>query len=506
MPRRFFLHLLALLPIWILGVVHLPHPFEGDQALFMVGAQHLEAGDLLYADFWDVKQPGIYLFYWLAGKWFGFTEVGAHALELVWFTLLVPFCVAMLRPYFDRPWLAAFAPLATIGLYYGMSAREHLTQLEILVGPLLFLCAALAARTWGSRRAQMLAWFGSGALASVVVTFKLALAPIPLTVWTVAALVRLWQGRKSAIRPLLADLAAGFVGGVSVLAVVAFGFHLHGSLDQLIWTSFQYPVEAISDTQLAPANRLVGSAMWFGSHAAPLVAFFLCFGLAKWRGLGRETLTLQLMGWLVIACFVIAVQRWSWWQYHFLILIMPAGILGLRGLDAVASSELFSGKPVWRVARISAVALILICPAFVNWSVKARNFAKHVQLGTSWYGPYQIASENAYREIWEATHFLRADANRDPIHVFGDPLYLYLSEREQALREKGWVPENHLPSQWQDLPVQLLTARPAWIFVDAKSHPMITELSPDTHTAIQALYEETQSCERGTWFRLRDES
>jgi hypothetical protein len=155
---------------------------------------------------------------------------------------------------------------------------------------------------------------------------------------------------------------------------------------------------------------------------------------------------------------------------------------------------------------MAVLVLALVSPSLVNWSVKARHFAKHVELGTSWYGPYQIATENAYREIWEATHFLRKEDGREAIHVFGDPLYLYLSQREQALPEKGWVAENHLPSQWDTLPAKLLSARPPWIFVDAKNAPLILELSPDTHETINHMYEAAQSCERGTWFRLRDES
>ena len=49
--------------IALLGLLAAPLPFTGDQALFAAGARQLARGDVLYRDFWDVKQPGIYAFY-----------------------------------------------------------------------------------------------------------------------------------------------------------------------------------------------------------------------------------------------------------------------------------------------------------------------------------------------------------------------------------------------------------------------------------------------------------
>ena len=74
--------LAALLVIAVVGALKLLTPFDGDQALFLYFAQAIDQGERLYLDIWDMKQPGIFWFYWLGGKMFGFTSFGVKLLEL----------------------------------------------------------------------------------------------------------------------------------------------------------------------------------------------------------------------------------------------------------------------------------------------------------------------------------------------------------------------------------------------------------------------------------------
>ena len=55
-------YILPLVVVVVLAGIHLPYPFAGDQALFLLGAAALDRGEVLYVDFWDIKQPGIYFF------------------------------------------------------------------------------------------------------------------------------------------------------------------------------------------------------------------------------------------------------------------------------------------------------------------------------------------------------------------------------------------------------------------------------------------------------------
>ena len=95
----------TLLAVLALGLIHLPYPFNWDPSLFTLGAQRLAAGGVLYRDFWDLKQPGIYWFCAVAGRFFGFSEPGVHLFELLW---MMAFALTLLvtlhrRCYTARP-------------------------------------------------------------------------------------------------------------------------------------------------------------------------------------------------------------------------------------------------------------------------------------------------------------------------------------------------------------------------------------------------------------------
>ena len=51
----------ALAIIGLMGILCLPIPFMGDQVIHVLGAMKMDAGGVLYRDFWDLKQPGIFL-------------------------------------------------------------------------------------------------------------------------------------------------------------------------------------------------------------------------------------------------------------------------------------------------------------------------------------------------------------------------------------------------------------------------------------------------------------
>src|SRR4029453_3997297 len=95
------LNALALGLVVLAGGLCLAMPFWGDQALFTVYARQLTQGAVLYRDIFDVKQPGIFLFYIMGGSLFGFTEIGIHLFELIYWLGFSVFALITLRPYFS---------------------------------------------------------------------------------------------------------------------------------------------------------------------------------------------------------------------------------------------------------------------------------------------------------------------------------------------------------------------------------------------------------------------
>src|SRR5579864_415008 len=91
------LQILALIAVVLIGLVHLPQPFHDDQAFFTIGAWKMSHGAVLYRDYWDIKQPGIFLFYLAGGKLLGFNEVGIHGFELLYMVTLALVLMLTLR-------------------------------------------------------------------------------------------------------------------------------------------------------------------------------------------------------------------------------------------------------------------------------------------------------------------------------------------------------------------------------------------------------------------------
>ena len=160
-------------------------PLNGDQGLYFFGARLMSDGLVLYQDFWDIKPPGVYAFYWLAGTLFGFTATGLHILELIWLSLAATLAYRLCAIATNESRLAYLGPLFTVGAYYVAATPWHLTQPDGLVTlPLSFASWAITEPHLRHRRpvyAWILAGIGAGlsamfvtASALVVVAFVLA--------------------------------------------------------------------------------------------------------------------------------------------------------------------------------------------------------------------------------------------------------------------------------------------------------------------------------------------
>jgi hypothetical protein len=538
-PARFttpvvFTYLLPLLCVGLLGVIHLSRPFHGDQALFMLGAQALRDGKTLYVDFWDFKQPGIFFFYFVAGKLFGFSESGVHFLELIY---LLSFCAVLiktLRPVFSHPWLASFVPLATIGAYYSVVDLWHLTQLEILTAFPLYLSLWLVSspRIPEPHRAQ--AFFLSGCAAGVVVVFKLILAPIPAAFWVVAILTALYVEDEQPSTLLWERLFPAVCGVAAVLTLLVCWSWLQGSLSAFLWTCFGFPLEAATTVQHNEWRLLAESMFWFGTHFMTWISLAGIALIAWWNG-KPNLMVSQMIAWLCMGLFVILLQKLSWWPYHFLLLIAPVGILALHGVDEILTKlerrrqpsshalrnrlrpslsedtnhekEMNARRKREKIARAFAVGAILLAlvPGLWVWGRQAARLAAEAfNSDEAWVRRYQQQISTTYRDIWQETRFLLdTEALPGPLYVFGNPLYLFLSGREQAIPLQGWSWELNPPSLWDTLAQQLATALPVYIFVDHVYADLIATQSPQTKALLDTAYTPVETTAHGVWYRRK---
>jgi hypothetical protein len=501
------LDLAALAVVALIAAVNLPFPFNGDQAFFAVGARQVSEGAALYRDFWDLKPPGIFLFYLAGGRLFGFTEIGIHLFEAIVWLIFATTVLVALKPHFSSPSLACLLPLFTAGAYYAVAFTPQLSQVEALVGVPLFLALWLASDPFRSRRGGTpAAYFGSGLAGGVVLLFKFIFLPILLGFWLAAlgisVFVRREPARRLALRAAL-PLAAGML--VPLLAAAVWLARAE-ALSLALRTFFVYPPKIFAGAQGGGTRRLLDGILWFGRSFAPLAVLAVPGILLAIRR-KTEYLSLALLIWIAGGFGVILLQRQSLWDYHYMLLAVPLGILAARGVDDVWSRR--SGTAPWNSPRgrvLAALVLVVLCsPVLYKAAKKGLILARHhgarrdedrAAYCGELNGNYVAAREEA-RAI--------SEPGRTPgaIYVCGDPQIYYLSGRTQAVALNGWALEFYLPEMWPELNRQLEKAAPPYIFIFPPYQGLIAERSPSTLAWVESRYRPFRRSEAGTWYARR---
>ncbi len=274
--RSYQIGALACAVIVLIGVIDLPKPFSPDQAFFTIGAWKIDHGAVLYRDYWDIKQPGIFFFYLAAGKLFGFDEIGIHAFELLYMAAFALILVITLWEYFESPWSNGLVALLTVGFYYCVSRIPHagqdtLTQVEGLVGFPMFLCLWFASRAAG-KKGYSGNLFMSGLMGGLALGLKLMFLPILLLFWVATVWYPGLRGQKDIWGPAVRSGASLLLGLLAPLLLVSEYFARHGALGALYFTSLVWPVLAIGHLPLAGPGRLLSGLSFFMGGFAPLLA------------------------------------------------------------------------------------------------------------------------------------------------------------------------------------------------------------------------------------------
>jgi hypothetical protein len=491
----------VLLVVALLAVYRLADPFVGDHAVFFEYAKAQDRGAILYVDRWDPKGPFLSWFYLAAGRLAGFSEVGLRLFELGYQLTFAATLIVTLQGWLRNRWLEILAPIATIGVYYATTDIRQLTQSEFLIAFPLFVALWLAARPWGTARNRRIALFGAGVCAALVVGFKAPFAPFIVVGW----LLSLWTARDPlTVRSVAVDrILPALAGGALVAVAVALWFAMQGALEELLWTVFVFPFSTSGAT--APLGRLASSAAWYGVAAAPWLVLAAA-AWVRWRGRREEWLTVQLVGWVVVAAVVILVQRFSWWDYHFTLFIVPIGLLAVRGADGL----IVAVRDAWRPVVTVVLALVLfVTPGLVVLSRLATSGFAQITILTALddqdrLRAHQRGISEKYDQILTEIAALEArGATPGPIYVVGDPLRIVLWDREQAIALSPWMWEYLEESQWRELPGQLAEGQPVYLYIEDSERRYVEAGSPETLAWIAANYDPIDIGETGMWYERR---
>jgi hypothetical protein len=499
----FALPICAIAVVALLGALRIFDPPYGDQALFLVGAMKLHAGGVLYRDFWDLKQPGIFAFYLIGGSLFGFSTSGVHEFELLWQLAFAALLVVALRPRLHNVAAAAVAPLLAVGSYYSGTVPWHLTQVEGLVGfPLFcFVWAAIAAleRSPIDWRLALLSGFGAG----IVVNWKWLFGAIVISALIVV--VRTFGTQHN----LATFMRSGAIWALAFcIPVAAFVLYatFYGILPLAYVTFFELPRRLATELSATPASRLWRDARWFFGNFSALVVLAATGFIGQRRAttdLARSAWTRASLAWLASDLVVFLVQRQSWWLYHLLLLLPPLAILGTFGVDNLVDAWRFERRGAARsaVVVVAFAVTILGLPLVRGPLETIEKVASLRPFTPAALQRYDVRTDQGYAADVEAAHSFDTFANvAGDIYVCGDPTIYLLVGRSQGVAINGWLYSLERPEQWAATRDDIQRRRLPYVFVSGECGDMLPHWAPGLAALLANDYRIQARTPEGLWY------
>jgi hypothetical protein len=274
----------------------------------------------------------------------------------------------------------------------------------------------------------------------------------------------------------------------------------------------------MSRARYLQVHNLLDGLTWFVSHWAPVLGL-ACLGAFSALRRPRSLFDVNLLLWCVAGAFVFSIQRWSYYQYHYPLFMVPLGIWAARGLELVAPLLTMDGDSAERRARrFAALASVLLLFSGPIWTVGVKVFflandgfaltragrIRHMS---------RVSRRHFYPEILVATSFVsQPETRRGPIYVIGNPLYNWLSGRAQALPRHGSVLVDFMTKQeWEDVTARLTAAPPAYIFVqkgyfERLLHPPGSGAAAIFFNMLATDYAKVHEGDFGAWYAPRGSS
>lgn len=463
----------------------IPYPFAGDQALFAVFARMMQGGAVLYADVWDVKQPGIFWFFQAAGSWAGVNEIAVHTVEALYWIGASVLVALSLRGYLRSPWVAGMFPLLAAGFYFIAASPRHLTQVEPLISMLVVGVLMLLSPHLRDRRAAPLI---AGLIAGVVASFKLLAFASPVLIAAVSCIHRARTGEDW--RVLMRSLVVPFTLGATI-PILALGLWVvsNGLTDVVWFTWFEYPLQVLEVFERSTAT-LFRATVRFTGALAPVIAL-AAFRLVNRVERGRN---LSVLAAAAVASGLVLILIQTWWTYFFFLLIGPLAVLAVQGIDDLLERRR-------HVLPAFAVVLALAVPAM--YLIGSKSIAA-VELIQSQDLEGFRSQQGEYLHALNAVQAVEIGPGT-PIYVLGNPLIIFLSGAEQSIPVNGWSPEAWTPDLWRQVARDLERGDTKMLYVSDELLELIRSTVPWFEDQIMAEYELEVQLADGMWFSRLEE-
>jgi hypothetical protein len=528
-------------------------PFWGDQAIFTIYGRELTRGAVLYRDVFDLKQPGIFWFYALGGRVFGFTEVGLHIFELVYWLAFSAFALVALRPYFSTRWGAPLVPMFTVAVYYLYAQQLDLGQIEMLVAFPILLAWWLIDRASTETPEGVRRYALAGLVTAGVFLFKYLYTLIVLG-FLVYAVVRSRRDGTS-LRDLRRSLIAFLVALLLPLLLLTVYFAVYGQLGRIWWAYFEL---APKTGEKAFSEGVLGARRFLIGHGPIIILAVLGCSNVLWdRARPKLDLVVGMLLWISIGAVAVIIQ--NWFEYKWLLFNVPLGILAATGLErfvAIAGNRRRTtgmlGLAAAAVLGIIALrvgvgaphiqTLLLLAIAIgASAAVAAEVFRAHLPLRHTMTGVISVGlvvslalaaigpidkirllakhdfalTAQARTDLWRSSSAFYRDADQDldalgkrlppgPLEVIGSPMLLLRGNRPPANPFLAVRPEFFDQRAWRELYSQLRSTRPLYIVVDDYLGNVIRRRYPAIMEFIESRYEVALLGATGTWYLRRD--
>jgi len=476
----------------LLALIHLYFPYYADQALFNLAAEMMNNHAILYKDFWDIKQPGIFYFFYLGGKIFSFSEEGIHSFEILyWFLFSIAIMIYFWKSNFLNNDFSYFLlPVLTVGSYYILADSRDLTQVEILVS--LPLALSIFIMDYFLKSTKIAPYLLLGLLISIVLFYKLLFLLIigGFILFHLIEIIKIHEFKFRKI--VLIKILPGLIG-FSILPVLFLIYIYHNDIStEVIYTYFILPPKIITELPTIKSfSVFLKNGFEFVKEALPLVILAIP-GLFL-HSKAQRPLVFQLLLWLFLGTVVIGMQRTSYWPYQFQLLIFPLGILSLIGIDKL-------------IEKFSSARTILIYFFLVIFIPFAKIILKKTY-SFYLYNPINIENRMEYKNLYQYNYlqikndikFLEKENNKSEIYICGDPLYYYLSKKSQPISLNGWCLEFYPDNQYIDLVKELKSKTPEFIFISSEYYDLINGRAIVLKSFIDDNYTNYKGSLQGIW-------
>ncbi|MCC8997517.1 MAG: hypothetical protein LM517_10840 [Nitrosomonas sp.] len=463
----------------------------GDQSLFTVIAQMFDAGKILYQDLFDYKQPGIFMFYYLAGKTLGWNDIGIHYFELgYWlvFSLILYFSIKQYDLFYKSELTSSLFPLFAIGAYYCNASAFHLTQLEALINVPLYLIAWLLDRAYKNENNLWITYLVIGLLMGVVVLCKLIFAPIILSFLLIHFFFCFRsKGLMHILRKQLLPMIIGGFIPIAIFLNYIFSHHIENLVTDIF---FKIPTQVIGLGDQVHPERLWESIKWLGKK---MILFLILAGLGTFLISKKEShFFSMIIAWLIIGFVVVVMQKTSWWSYHFQLFYVPIALLSVLGLDYIFRHLLnyLQINNSWKRIPILLIILGLITHNQLQLLQESMNSESYAKLMRFDYAKNHVLS------------VLKVLKEEDTIFVCGNPRKYLMTSRLPELSTNGWILEYYLDYQWQNFYEEFQNKPPTYLFVSNEYETLIPKKNPKLWDLITAKYLKFSSEENGIWYKI----